>query len=137
MSIRDAAAAIARALTAALGRAPTDRELAMLVAQAMFETRSFQALWWWNFGNLKARAGRPSYELAGASWQRFDSPDAGAAAFVGLIKARYPEAWALLDSADPQAYALQLQRRGYFGDGSLENYARGMSQIFGSLHAVV
>lgn len=133
LSRQDAEATLRSALQATLGRAPSSAELKMLAAQSDLETRGWQALWNWNFGNLTTSA-PPFFKLSGIElkFRAYPSAADGAKAMVQLLAKKYPKAFALLGSGDTQKYASALKEVGYFGTGDAQKYAQGLASRYAS-----
>jgi flagellum-specific peptidoglycan hydrolase FlgJ len=137
---RDKAADLFRmALAAELGRAPSSRELAMLLAQSDLETGSWQSMFGWNFGNsvvgksgaqwftLKNDADRPLDKRH--HYRAFPSALEGASYYVRLLKKEFPRAWSALSSGDPNLYAAALKEDRYY-EAPVSDYARGLASRY-------
>lgn len=98
------------------GRRPTAPELSMLLAQSAVETGGWRKMRRWNYGMITTSSGE-FFRLVNDPKHRYavyESPEAGAGAFVGLLARRYPEAWAALGSNSVRAYAYALKSAGYY-----------------------
>ena len=128
MSVAEARGYLMAALTHALGRTPTNKEATMIYAHSDFETGTWRELHNFNFGNLEVTPGHPWYRLRNndQKFRDYVSPSEGATGMIFLLKSRYPQAWALLDSGDPAAYAAALRAAGYY-TAPLETYANGLT----------
>jgi hypothetical protein len=130
----DARAALREAFQATIHRDPTTPELNMLAAQSALETRNWQAMWNYNFGNITTNSD-PWYTLGteatvGAHRYRpFNSASDGAAYYVAFLKRRYPEAWKELGSSDTLAFAQALKDHGYY-EGDAQKYAQGLDSRY-------
>lgn len=118
----------------ALGRMPTKEEVAMLWAQSSFETRYWQAMWCWNFGNSVLGSNKSAKWFAlqhkdpsenAHRYRAFGGPAEGAEYYVELLKSRHPSAFALLGTGDWVAYAHALKESGYF-TADENSYAGGL-----------
>lgn len=116
------------ALRAELGREPTAAELAMVAAQSSFETRRWQAMWNWNYGNITTTR-MPWFTLRAEEiahrYKPYASAYDGARRYVAFLRRVYPEAWSLIGSGDTYAFANALKSRGYF-EGNPAGYAAGL-----------
>ncbi len=123
---------ITSALQAELGREPTAAEIKMLLAQTALETDHWQKMFNWNFGNSVASSGAPFFTLRQASVHRFrpfSSAWQGVTYFVALIRRRFAQAWSLLGSGDPVAYAYALKAGNYY-EGSPDGYGADMAALY-------
>ncbi len=127
------------ALRHELGRSPTSAELGMLLAQSALETAHWQSMFNWNFGNsvvgssgahwftLRNDADRPLEQRH--HYRVFPDAFTGAAYYVHLLHARFPEAYDLLGSGDSLAFAQALKKHGYY-EAPVSTYAAGLAQTY-------
>jgi len=123
---------ITSALQAELGREPTAAEIKILLAQTALETDRWQKMYNWNFGNSVASSGAPFFTLREASvhhYRPFSSAWQGVTYFVALIRRRFAQAWSLLGSGDPLAYAYALKAQNYY-EAPADQYGAAMAALY-------
>lgn len=126
---------LSAALEGELGRPPTIAELKMVVAQSSLETARWQKMWNWNFGNSVAVSDQPYFVLRQKVVHRFRpfaSSWQGATYYVALLRRRFSNAWQLLGSGDPVAYAYALRAQNYY-EGDAAPYGRDLLAVYNRL----
>jgi hypothetical protein len=105
----------------------------MLVAQSDLETRTWKAMWNWNFGNsVVGTSGALWFMIPGDTthhYRAFDSDVAGAQHYVNMLKRRFPKAWAVLGSEDTLVFAQALKDQRYY-EAPVETYAQGLASRY-------
>lgn len=133
LSYQQAAAAIRAGYKKQTGHYPTDNELAMYVAHSIRET----SLNWPNFnpgfvGNAAVNKPRPGgherfyWPPTKTTFYSYPTAEAGAEGFLRFIPGPARKA---AESGDPKAYSQALADVKYFGDDSVEVYAKGFANI--------
>lgn len=130
---------------------PTRTALILLLAHWALETAAGKACHCFNIGNAKhvtgdardycqfgcdeyvggkrvvLEAGEP-----GTQFRAFDSLEAGAADYLAMLRAHFPEAWAALETGDVTLFCHRLKLRGYYtADESL--YREGVARCMHTL----
>lgn len=123
--------------------------IAVLCAQIVIET-GLVHLHNWNLGNVKRVAGQPwtmlphVWEIIGGQkvtfepphpqthFRAFDSLDAGAAAYLEIMRKRYADAWPAVLAGDPRDFAHRLKLARYY-TASEGDYARALESTFKAL----
>lgn len=136
-----AAEALQAAWQGALGRAPSQNTLSVLVGQWAHETGRGSAMLNYNFGGIKgtgpggASTVYGTHEGSGASevqirdrFRAYDSPEAGASDYLSLLQRRYPEALQAAERGDPVGFVQALKARGYF-TGDEASYAKSVAGL--------
>lgn len=117
-------------------RNPTSAELQMLAAHSAMETRRWQAMWWYNFGNSVATSSTKTwYTLKEASKHRykaFKSAQEGSDYFVNLLKNRFSKAWSVLGSENPRLYAQALKEDRYY-EAPIDKYTESLQANYASV----
>lgn len=130
ITINQAKQYLTNAFVTAIKRQPTKSELAMLMAQSSLETRHWQAMWNWNFGNITSGGKYKWFSLKDDhKYRNFDSPQKGALYFVLFLQRRYPKAWDLLASEDPNGFAYALKEQDYY-EGNPDKYGQLLSSQY-------
>ena len=134
LTIPQARAFLKAALQTELGRAPSETELKMLLAQSALETKDWTRMWHWSFGNIQVGSSGakwfylkhkdPSEDLN--RYRVFESPEAGAAYYVSFLHRRFPDAWAFISSGNTTGFANALSVKRYYTGDSIK-YAQGMA----------
>jgi len=141
LTAAEAAHHLRRALGEHLGRQPDDRAVAIVTAQWAHETGHGASMYNYNFGGIKGRGpsglsvAQRTREGFGQNevtivdrFRAYQTPEEGALDYVGLLKARYPDALDAAQRGDPSAFVKALRARGYF-TGDPAAYERSVSQI--------
>jgi hypothetical protein len=136
-----AADALQAAWQGAMGRAPSQNTLSILVGQWAHETGRGSAMLNYNFGGIKgtgpsgASTVYTTHEGAGASaiqlrdrFRAYDSPEQGASDYLSLLQRRYPDALQAAERGDPVGFVQALKARGYFS-GDEAAYAKSVAGL--------
>jgi hypothetical protein len=136
-----AADALQAAWQGAMGRAPSQNTLSVLVGQWAHETGRGSAMLNYNFGGIKGTG--PSggstvyatHEGSGANevqirdrFRAYDNAEAGASDYLSLLQRRYPEALQAAERGDPVGFVQALKARGYF-TGDEASYAKSVAGL--------
>jgi flagellar protein FlgJ len=136
-----AADALQAAWQGAMGRAPSQNTLSILVGQWAHETGRGVAMLNYNFGGIKgtgpsgASTVYATHEGSGASalqirdrFRAYDSPEQGASDYLSLLQRRYPDALQAAERGDPVGFVQALKARGYF-TGDEAAYAKSVAGL--------
>lgn len=136
-----AADALQAAWQGAMGRAPSQNTLSILVGQWAHETGRGSAMLNYNFGGIKgtgpggASTVYTTHEGSGASeiqirdrFRAYDSAEQGASDYLSLLQRRYPEALQAAERGDPTGFVQALKARGYF-TGDEASYAKSVAGL--------
>lgn len=150
LTLQDATRALTEAYIRVTGGAPSARVLALLLAQTAFETRRWQKLHNFNFGNAKADLSYPlitqfrSSEVENGIEQFFDPPDAhcnfraytnpadGAVDYIRVLQSR-PHWWSGLQTEDPNAFVDALATAPKYFTGNPVIYKHAVTSLFDEL----
>ncbi len=137
----EARAALGRAWSARLGAPPSEKTLALLVAQWAHETGRGASMYNYNFGGIKGtgpsglsvvqrtREGSGSEErVINDRFRAYRSADEGAADFIGLLAKRYSAALEGARNGDPGEFVRGLRDKRYF-TGDAGAYTRSISRL--------
>ncbi len=137
----EAASAISTAYESVTGRAPTAKQLSLLVAQWSLETGGGRAMMNFNFGGIKGQGPSglsTSYttkEGYGASertlvdrFRAYGSATEGATDYLRTLSVRFPKAFEAVRSGDAAGFAHALKREGYY-TGSEADYTRAVASM--------
>ena len=136
-----AADALQSAWQGAMGRAPSQHTLSILVGQWAHETGRGSAMLNYNFGGIKgtspsgASTVYATHEGSGTSavqirdrFRAYDSPEQGASDYLSLLQRRYPDALHAAERGDPVGFVQALKARGYF-TGDETAYAKSVAGL--------
>jgi hypothetical protein len=136
-----AADALQAAWQGAMGRAPSQNTLSILVGQWAHETGRGAAMLNYNFGGIKgsgpsgASTVYATHEGSGGSavqirdrFRAYDSPEQGASDYLSLLQRRYPDALQAAERGDPVGFVQALKARGYF-TGDEAAYAKSVAGL--------
>jgi hypothetical protein len=147
LSQQQASRALAEAYARVTGGPPTDRVLALLLAQTGFETGRWQKIHNFNFGNAKADLSYPLVtqfrcsEVEQGIEQFFDPPDPhcnfraytnaadGAVDYIKVLHSR-PHWWNGLQTEDPNAFVDALATAPKYFTGNPAVYKQAMASLF-------
>jgi len=147
LSQQDASRALAEAYARVTGGPPTDRVLALLLAQTGFETGRWQKIHNFNFGNAKAALSYPLVaqyrcsEIVDGVEQFFDPPDPhcnfraytnaadGAVDYIKVLQSR-PHWWNGLQTEDPNAFVDALATAPKYFTGNPVVYKQAVASLF-------
>jgi len=154
LSQHDASRALAEAYARVTGGPPSDRVLALLLAQTGFETARWQKLHNFNFGNAKADLSYPLVtqfrcsEVEHGVEQVFDPPDPhcnfraytnaadGAVDYVKVLQSR-PHWWNGLQTEDPGAFVDALATAPKYFTGNPVVYKQAIASLFDEFRPLV
>jgi len=154
LSQQDASRALAEAYARVTGGPPTDRVLALLLAQTAFETGRWQKIHNFNFGNAKADLSYPLVtqfrcsEVEQGVEQFFDPPDShcnfraytnaadGAVDYIKVLQSR-PHWWNGLQTEDPTAFVDALATAPKYFTGNPAVYKQAMASLFDEFRPLV
>ncbi len=140
MSEEDAARHIARAWHSIFKAAPPASTLSVLWAHWAHETARGQRMHAYNFAGLKGRGpsgasvvvwtreGDAPNDLVERSFRAYRSPAEGARDYLRLLVTRYPSAVRAARDGNAYAFALALDRGGYF-TGDSHVYTRALTSL--------
>ncbi len=137
----EAASALSSAYETVTGRAPTAKQLSLLVAQWSLETGGGRAMMNHNFGGIKGQGPSglsTSYttkEGYGATertiqdkFRAYGSATEGATDYLQTLRARFPHAFEAVRAGDAAGFAHALKREGYY-TGSEADYTRAVASL--------
>ena len=154
LSQQEASLALAEAYARVTGGPPTDRVLALLLAQTAFETGRWQKIHNFNFGNAKADLSYPLVtqfrcsEVEQGVEQFFDPPDPhcnfraytnaadGAVDYIKVLQSR-PHWWNGLQTEDPNAFVDALATAPKYSTGNPAVYKQAMASLFDEFRPLV
>ena len=154
LSQQEASLALAEAYARVTGGPPTDRVLALLLAQTGFETARWQKIHNFNFGNAKADLSYPLVtqfrcsEVEQGVEQFFDPPDPhcnfraytnaadGAVDYIKVLQSR-PHWWNGLQTEDPTAFVDALATAPKYFTGNPAVYKQAMASLFDEFRPLV
>jgi len=154
LSQQEASRALAEAYARVTGGPPTDRVLALLLAQTGFETARWQKIHNFNFGNAKADLSYPLVtqfrcsEVEQGVEQFFDPPDShcnfraytnaadGAVDYIKVLQSR-PHWWNGLQTEDPTAFVDALATAPKYYTGNPAVYKQAMASLFDEFRPLV
>ncbi|MEI9948312.1 MAG: hypothetical protein WDO74_04860 [Pseudomonadota bacterium] len=154
LSQQEASLALAEAYARVTGGPPTDRVLALLLAQTGFETARWQKIHTFNFGNAKADLSYPLVtqfrcsEVEQGVEQLFDPPDPhcnfraytnaadGAVDYIKVLQSR-PHWWNGLQTEDPNAFVDALATVPKYFTGNPAVYKKAMASLFDEFRPLV
>ena len=147
LTLPDATQALVEAYTRVTGGVPSGRVLALLLAQTAFETRHWQKIHNFNFGNAKADLSYPLItqfrcsEVENGLEQFFDPPDPhcnfraytnpadGAVDYIKVLQRR-PHWWNGLQSEDPNTFVDALATTPKYFTGNPVIYKHAVASLF-------
>lgn len=142
-SMSQVRAALGRALESATGRRPGERTLDVLSAQVSLETAHGDSMFNFNFGGIKGTA--PTGETANCmtreviggrevrleqGFRAYRSLDDGARDYVGVLRTRFPQAFARAMAGDVDGFAHALKQSRYY-TAPEDQYAAGLRAAAG------
>ena len=154
LSQQEASRALAEAYARVTGGPPTDRVLALLLAQTGLETGRWQKIHNFNFGNAKADLSYPLVtqfpcsEVEHGVEQFFDPPDPhcnfraytnaadGAVDYIKVLQSR-PHWWNGLQTEDPNAFVDALATAPKYFTGNPVVYKQAMLSLFDEFRPLV
>jgi len=154
LSQQYASRALAEAFTRVTGAPPTNRVLALLLAQTAFETGRWQKIHNFNFGNAKADLSYPLVtqfrcsEVENGVERFFDPPDPhcnfrayttaadGAVDYIKVLQSR-PHWWNGLQTEDPNAFVDALATAPKYFTGNPVAYKRAVESLFDEFRPLV
>jgi hypothetical protein len=128
-----------------LGSSVPQAAVAVLVAQAAFETGNFKALYNWNFGNAKYTGGTnwflqmddckdSSGNKVPCKFRSYDDAARGAQAYLHLLQTVYPESWAAALQGDVAGFVKGLVQNAkglkYFSSSNVAGYEAGVQKYW-------
>lgn len=116
-------------------REPSPREVAMLLAHSALETGRWKKMYGWNPGFVTTDGGLDFFELDGnpLKFRWYMTAPLGFEDWMRQLVENWSDAWALIDSDDPQSYvnALQKGRHGsYYGDADPQTYGHTLGLLY-------
>lgn len=129
--------AYVRAYRNAMGEAPGNRLLAMLLAQSALETGQWQSMWEWNPANITTSAKRGFFRLKNPDgsvdiahkYAPYPDAQTGASAHVLLLARKYPRALGAMLADAPETVVHEL-KAGKFFEADEGPYATTFAQLF-------
>jgi hypothetical protein len=116
----------------------------VLTAHVSLETASGRRMFNFNFGGIKgtspegATARYLTHEVVGGrrvkveqSFRAYGSAEGGAADYLGLLRARFPDAARAADAGDARGFAERLGRAGYY-TAPVSEYAAAIERLAGA-----
>jgi hypothetical protein len=137
----EAASALSNAYASVTGRAPTAKQLSLLVAQWSLETGGGRAMMNYNFGGIKGTSpsgmstAYKTKEGYGATertitdqFRAYRTPQEGAADYLRVLRAHFPKSFDAVRAGDAQVFAHTLKREGYY-TGNEADYTKAIASI--------
>lgn len=135
LAFEDLRAALHEAHKMQLGVAPSENRLRLAWAMVTHETDQTRSMWNHNVGNIACTKDFPTCHALNVRdpasepvhYRSYPDVLTGAADFWRLLDSRYPKALEAYDDGDVDRGALELKKKGYYGDHA-STYARALKR---------